>query len=89
MKKFIKNNAPIFVLILIIIGGFVYAFKVDDRILVPSIGQTDLQCAGVAVPNEIKYGDGNLFCSCIRLSNHQTVQERYNYCVNKFTKTTN
>ncbi|ENW80944.1 hypothetical protein F909_02234 [Acinetobacter sp. ANC 3929] len=89
MKNFFKNNSSILVLIIIIVGGFFYALKVDSRILIPRIGQTDLQCAGVAVPSEIQYSEGDLFCSCIRLSNHQTIKERYEYCVNKFAKNTN
>lgn len=86
MSKYLKDNYPILILILIIIGGFYYSFKTGNGMW---ISRSNLECSGIDVPAEIKYVESKAFCSCIRMSPYHTQEEKSQSCIKKFIQNKN
>ncbi|USA44985.1 hypothetical protein NDN11_09570 [Acinetobacter sp. C26M] len=89
MLKFIKNNLPIFTLIIIVVGGFGYPFLTGKWIMAPKLSEIDSECYGVDVPNNIEYQQVLHFCSCIHTVGMETKEEKYKYCTDRMNKITN
>lgn len=83
MLKNIKNNFPIFILIIIVVAGLGYPFYSGKRIMAPRLSEIDTQCYGVDVPERIKHNDVLHFCSCIHTAGIENKEEKYKYCMNQ------
>ena len=47
MIQYIKNNFPIIVLLMIVIGGFGYPFYSGKWIVAPKLNEIDAKCYGI------------------------------------------
>jgi len=86
MLKYIRNNFPIFILISIVIIGFAYPFYTGQWIMAPRLGEVDLQCYGVDVPEAIPHARVLHFCSCIHTVGIEIKAEKYHYCTKQISK---
>ncbi|WP_436897446.1 hypothetical protein [Acinetobacter gyllenbergii] len=86
MLKYIKNNLPILILIIIVIGGFGYPFYAGKWIMAPRLSEIDSKCYGVDVPSGIEHNKVLLFCSCIHTVNIANKEEKYKHCTNQMEK---
>ncbi|WP_334069890.1 hypothetical protein [Acinetobacter colistiniresistens] len=86
MLRNIKNNFPIFILIIIVVAGLGYPFYSGKRIMVPRLSEIDTQCYGVDVPERIKHNDVLHFCSCIHTAGIENKEEKYKYCMNQSSR---
>lgn len=76
----VKNNLPIIVLLLIVVGGFAYPFYSGNWITPPRLSESDATCYGIDVPEDIEFTRVDLFCSCMRMSNIEDTEEKSDYC---------
>lgn len=61
MIQYIKNNFPIIVLLLIVIGGFGYPFYSGKWVVAPKLNEIDAKCYRIDVPDDIPYGNPSTF----------------------------
>ena len=84
MINYIKNNFPIIVLFLMVVGGFAYPFYSGKWLVANRLSDIDSKCYGVDVPESITYNKAILFCSCVHANGHVSKEENYKYCERKF-----
>lgn len=86
MIQYIKNNFPIIVLLMIVIGGFSYPFYSGKWIVAPKLNEIDAKCYGIDVPDDIQYGRSEHFCSCMKMVHNKKDNDHINYCKNLINK---
>jgi len=86
MPKYIKNNLPIIILLIIVVGGFGYPFYSGEWITPPRLAESDAKCYGINVPEDIDYKQTELFCSCMRMSKIEDNKEKSQYCANQVSR---
>jgi hypothetical protein len=81
----LKRNAPILVLICIVVGGVWYSLSSGNSLFGRKPLRIDSRCYGVDVPKTIKYNQTENFCSCVHIGGHVSKEENYKYCVSRFS----
>ena len=78
----LKNNLPILILLIIVIGSYSLA---ENSIFVRKPSVLESECYGIDIPDSIKANKTRYFCSCVRMGGHVSKEENYKYCVNQLT----
>lgn len=84
-KIMFKRNAPILVLIFIVVGGVWYSLASGHSLFGRKPLRIDSRCYGVDVPKTIKYSQTENFCSCVHIGGHVSKEENYKYCASRFS----
>lgn len=86
MLTYIKNNFPVFILLVIVVAGLGSPFFTGRWILAPRLVEVDSECYGVDVPQTIEYSKVLHFCSCIHTIAIENKAEKYRYCTHSMEK---
>lgn len=86
MLTYIRNNFPVFILLVIVAAGMGSSFFTGRWILAPTLGEVDSKCYGVDVPQMIEYSKVLYFCSCIHTIAIENKAEKYRYCTDHIEK---